>query len=221
MPQPLSAELNPLSGDRLTGLWKYSTAPREGKRRFDLPLSEITSQGPWSAEGNALLGEALAWPLATAGGTTGEWSPPSEAEIPLSDSDMIVQCGRFIRHGRLLRGDHDLRIRMPIIDGLADNLDKARRQWLRALLLDAQNRWRMVRILCDEPHCSVEAEIDLTGAPHGAIPGMMRIGTDVLRGLVSWLIDSVDLLADNTVPLAAPQICPVRKHLPMTERKNK
>ncbi len=221
MPQPLSAELNPLSGARLTGLWKYSTAPREVKRRFDLPLSEIVSQGPWSPEGNALLGEAMAWPLATAGGTTGEWTPPPEAEIPLSDSELIVQCGRFIRHGRLLRGDRDLRIRVPIIDGPAYGLGKARRQWLRALLFDAQNRWRMVRILCDEPHCSVEAEIDLTGAPHGAIGSMMRIGTDVLRGLVSWLIDSVDLLADNAVPLAAPDICPVRKHLPLTERKNK
>lgn len=222
IPQPAGADADPLSAKDLTGLWKYFTAHREIKRRFDLPLSAIGSQEPWSVEGNAMLGEALAWPIATAGGAVdGEWTPPPESEISLSDSDLIVQCGRFVRHGRLLWGDRDLRIRMPIIDALSDDLGESRRKWIRATLLDAQNRWRMVRILCGGPHRGIEAEIDLRGAPHCLIHNMMRVGTNVLQNLVSWLIDSVDRLADQAAPLEAPDICPVREHLHLTERKDK
>ena len=220
IPQPVGANVDPLSGERLAGLWKYSTSHREVKRRFDLPLNAIATQDLWSVEGSELLGEALEWPIATADGAPGEWTPPTEAEISVPDSDLIVRRGRFIRHGRLIRADDGLRIRMPLLDDLSDGLSESRRRWLWATLIDAQNRWRLARIIArDEPQRNVYAEIDLTGAPHELIHSMMRIGADVLRDLIAWLIDSVDLLSDETEPLAAPDICPVHEHLHQTERK--
>jgi len=207
MPQPSKVDVDPLSGEPLAGLWKYCTAGPEIKRRFDLPLSLLGAvQEPWSDQASKPLAEMLAWPIATAGGAPGKWEAPGETQIPLTDNDLIVRRGRFVRHGKLVRGDHDLRVLMPVIDRLPDDLPAPRQQWIRATLLDAQNRWRMIRILGGGPQQAIEAEVDLTGAPHDLIPDLARLSLDVLSGVVSWLIESVDLLADATVPLAAPEL---------------
>lgn len=201
------------------GLWKLTTGHNgDGPRRvFDLPgtaFCQGESQDAFDEEeGTASPFEAsLRWALDTARGSIVEgWQPPSRAEIEtwIPPSGLTVQTARFVRQGTLEHGAGRLALRIPIVPVIPPDLSAARKEWLREILVDAQDRWRMVRIGITE-RAGVDAEVDFSGAPHSALPVVFLKGLESLRWTVRWLVESADFLVNASLACRAIEVCPTR-----------
>lgn len=194
------------------GLWKRVSDGAAVTCCFEMPPSILADlrENDWGEEADRPFEAALDWAASTAGGKAPKgWTPPSAEEMGMAKTEFIVQHGRFVRRGHVVRGQGLLALRIPIVARLPE-LDACRTGWLREVLIDGQDRFRMVRIGLDSPDAAVLAEIDLSGAPHSATGSLIRISLDALRGVLIWLVASVDLLADPTVTARALQVCAVR-----------
>jgi len=192
------------------GLWKCTTEGNESRCRFDLPPEAVLPEDDGYDEAAPAAWEAaLAWAMATADGRTPEgWHAPLLEDLGQPTTEIIVQHDRFVRHGRLVRSDHALTLRVPILGRPRTDLPESRKEYLDELLIDAQNRWRMVRVGLDSPDASVEAEVNLSGAPHAVMETLVRTAKDALCWFVIWLVGSVDLLADPAVASEALRVRP-------------
>jgi hypothetical protein len=191
------------------GLWKLSVDARGAVRCvFELPPSLLAL-----AESDAARFEDVAgWALATAGGKTDKsWSPPAKAEVEswLPDKALTLQVGAIARQGALILDGERLMFRFGIVTGIPESLSAARKAWLRELLVEAQNRWRLVRIGMNG-HLEVQAQVDLTGAPHHALEELVHIGTDALRLVVSSLVEPADFLVNGAAGCRAVEVRPNR-----------
>ena len=194
------------------GLWKLVTDGAELRREFHLPLSVLSVQevlGEGDEEAPDPLEGCLGWASATAlEDIPAGWECPSRDEVEswIPEGGLTLRTGGLVRQGSLVCGSDRLALRIPIVTEVPAALSEARRAWLRALLLDAQDRWRMVRIgiegQADRP--AVVAEVDLSGAPPVVIEALFRISLDALRWVTSWLVRSAGLVADARV---ACRIC--------------
>jgi hypothetical protein len=197
-----------LDPDPGLGLWKRLPGDVPGSVRlgFDLPLSAVHSQ-PEDGLGegpNDLMAECLEWAEATLGGEVpATWELPDRAEVEswIGKGRLTVHAGAFVRQGSLILADGRLALRIPIVTADLDRVSAARRSQLVSLLEDAQARWRLVRLRADlgADFAKVVAEVDLTGAPAGVLPGMVACGLDGLRWVALWLMVSAGLLADASV----------------------
>jgi hypothetical protein len=157
------------------------------------------------------LRELLNWGLATDKGLiTSGWKAPERAEIDtwMSPGALTIQRGPIVRQGRIHLEANRLAIRFPLVTSLPEGLSANRRLWLRELLLDGQNRWRMVRLGLTEQ--GAEAEIDLSGAPPVVLEPLFKASLDALRWVVQWLALSAAFLADPAVACQAWEVCPLR-----------
>ena len=205
------------------GLWKRVEIAEDSgdvRCRFELPPAILDRSDGDEEEGAEPFAAAMAWAIETARGEVpADWTQPSAEDIGMEKDEFVVQHGRFVRQGRLVRGEGLLALRVPILKRSADVEDRPvfdpqasdpRSAWLRRLLVDGQNRWRMVRVGLDSPEALVLAEIDLSGAPHSVAGILVRASLGVLRGIVTWLVAPVDLLADRALAREALQVCAVR-----------
>ena len=191
------------------GLWKLSVDARGAVRGvFELPPSLLAL-----AESDVERFEDVAgWALATAGGKADKsWSPPTKAEVEswLPDKALTLQVGAIARQGALTLDDDRLMFRFPVVHEIPRSLSAARKAWLRELLVDAQNRWRLVRIGMNG-RSEVQAQVDLTGAPHHALEELVPIGTDALRLVVSSLVEPADFLVNGAEGCRAVEVRPNR-----------
>jgi hypothetical protein len=93
-------------------------------------------------------------------------------------------------------------------------LTEPRRQWLRLLLEDAQDRWHLARVgfaRDDEGALSVVAEVDLTGMPGELAEDLFVTGLETLRWVAQWLGEPTDWLADAAVASELLAVCPQTK----------
>jgi len=201
---------DPLRGqlDR-PGLWKLSVDARGAVRGvFELPPSLMAL-----AESDAArFADVAGWALATAGGKAEKsWSPPAKAEVEswLPDGALTLQVGAIARQGALVLDDERLLFRFGIVHEIPQSLSAARKAWLRELLVEAQNRWRLVRIGMNG-RADVQAQVDLTGAPHHALEELVHIGTDALRLVVSSLVEPADFLVNGATGCRAVEVRPNR-----------
>jgi hypothetical protein len=199
------------------GLWK--TLPANGspaQRLFDLPpvaladaddddvLSEIPPEPPLKA--------CIAWAIATAQGRLPEgWQPPPRAEVEawITDAGLTVQFRGIVRQGTLHHSQGRIAIRFPLVARVPENLPEPRRRMLRAVLCDGQSRVRMARIGVG-PGGAIEAEVDLSGAPRGALEGMVGSGLASLRWLVEWLEIADFIASDAASACRAFEVCAMR-----------
>ncbi len=117
--------------------------------------------------------------------------------------------GAIARQGALVLDDDRLMFRFPVVHKIPQSLSAARKTWLRELLVDAQNRWRLVRIGMNG-RSEVQAQVDLTGAPHHALEELVLIGTDALRLVVSSLVEPADFLVNGAQDCRAVEVRPNR-----------
>lgn len=201
------------------GLWKLVTGPNgDGPGRvFDLPKSAL-HQAEWLDEfdeddgATSPFEDALRWALDTARGRVREgWQPPSRAEVEtwIPTASLTVETARFVRQGTLEHGAGRLALRIPIVPAIPTDLSAARKEWLREILIDAQDRWRMVRIGITE-RAGVDAEVDFSGAPHSVLPFVFAKGLESLRWTVRWLVESADFLVNASLACRAIEVCPTR-----------
>lgn len=191
------------------GLWKMvAKEARKGFRReFHLPLGVLAGPPIRTDDAQAQrsrLEACLEWITATAGGELPDgWECPPREEIEswIPHQGLTLRSGPFVRQGSLILAPDRLAISFPIVNELSDEISEIRRNWLREVLSDGQNRWRMVRVgfsgTAGRP--AVGAEVDLSGAPGPVLEDLFRAGLDALRWVVSWLIWPVGLLADARV----------------------
>ena len=186
-------------------LWKAMGPPQEiafGPRRvFELP-PWLMGRGPWlvpDVEPEALQYDVLSWAITTAAGRgVAGWSPPALDEVKawLPGQGLTVQAGALARQGKLIHEPDRLALAFDLAPAVPQ-LDADRRHWLREVLTDAQARWRLARIgLTDDG--ALQAEVDLTGAPHTALEPLFRMALEALRWVVGWLLESVHFLVQGT-----------------------
>ena len=188
------------------GLWKQIRENGGARPVFELPATLLGLDGGCDdeeEEGLDLLVSFMAWAMDTARGKAPRgWEAPQEAEVGswLGPQDLTIRTGGHIRNGRVIRTDHRLAVSFPIVNRVPPDLSPARRAWLDEVLLDAQDCRRMVRLgrRADGDRVTVEAEIDLTGAPLAIVSDLFGAGLDSLRGAVSWLLSPAALVVDAT-----------------------
>jgi len=189
------------------GLWKLVTDGPKVRREFHLPLGVLSVEevlGEGDEDAPDPLEVCMGWVSATAlDDLPAGWECPARDEVEswIPDGGLTLRSGALVRQGSLVCGSDRLALRMPIVSEVHAGLSEARRAWLRELLLDAQNRWRMVRIGIEgEPdHQAIAAEVDLSGAPAVVLEALFRISLDALRWVASWLVMSAGLVADARV----------------------
>jgi hypothetical protein len=102
--------------------------------------------------------------------------------------------------GRIIRSDNRLAVTFPIVSIVPRTLSASRQEKLEALLREAHNNFRMVRVgfrgAKDESRSAV-VELDLSGAPHTAVPSLLRYSVDALHHIVRWAGASAALIVDG------------------------
>ncbi len=192
------------------GLWKRTGNGRRAtaQRVFELPPS-ILARPVWDS---TRFEQLAAWAEATAGGDLDrDWSPPPREEVErwLPDQALTLQVGSIAVQGALTCRDDRLVFDFPVVPRIPEDLPPAREAWLRELLADGQNRWRMVRIgMADDS--AAHAQVDLSGAPHEFLEELVRIGLDALRLVVSTLIEPADFLINGADGCLAVEVPPTR-----------
>jgi hypothetical protein len=123
----------------------------------------------------------------------------------LSPEGLTVQCGPFARQGELICTPKRLALRVPLIFNVCDDLAESHYYWLRNLLIDAQNRWKMVRIgfRYGSSETSVQAEVDLSGAPLSVLSGLFTIALSALHAVAAWVVPSAEFLVEHTADIWA------------------
>lgn len=203
------------------GLWKPVSSAPQVQREFHLPLSVLSAGGSAGEDGEEdeeapdLLEACVAWASATAiDDLPAGWECPARDEVEswIPQGGLTLQAGRLVRQGSLICQRDRLALRMPIVAELSGELSRSRRGWLEEILLDAQDRWRMVRIGMEgQPEQpGVAAEVDLSGAPPVVLEALFTISLDALRWVASWLVKSAGLVADARVGVAICETGPER-----------
>lgn len=200
------------------GLWKMVVPrqPKRPRREFHLPLAAIEAGDAWDDdrdEADDPLRACLDWAAATVEGDVpdGWTSPPREqVEAWIPRRGLVIQSGPLLCQGSLIHEPRRLALSFALAGKLSDEISPARRDWLGRVLVDARNRWRMVRVAVEgEPQRpEVRAEVDLTGAPHGVLEALVPIGLDAVRWVVVWSLWSVAFLSDARVTCRAWEAAP-------------
>jgi hypothetical protein len=114
----------------------------------------------------------------------------------LDPKSLTAQCGPHARQGELVCRPKRLALRFPLVFDVPADLPDTHYFWLRNLLIDAQNRWKLVRIgFRYEPSAtSVQAEVDLSGAPHSVLDGLLTVALSALHGVVAWVVPPAEFL---------------------------
>ena len=192
------------------GLWKVVADRADGLVRceFDLLAALVDGSDVDADGGEALLADCLRWAAQTADGRRADgWEPPPRAEVEswIPAGGLSLQCGRFVRQGTLHHGPGRLALQFPVVLSVPETLSPPRRAWLRRMLLAAQLQWRMVRL--EQPDGgAANAVVDLSGAPHAALPGLIETGLECLRCVVRWL-EPADFVVDAAVASCAIEVC--------------
>lgn len=195
------------------GLWKMvaAQAPKRPRREFHLPLAAIEAGDTWNDDRDDAedpLRACLDWAAATVEGEVpGHWTSPPRAQVEawMPKRRLVIQSGPLLCQGSLVHKPRRLALSFTLAGELPEEISPARRDWLGRVLADAQNRWRMVRVGMegDPQRPEVRAEVDLTGAPHGALETLVPIGLDAVRWVVVWSLWSVAFLCDARVTCRA------------------
>jgi hypothetical protein len=182
------------------GLWRITSGPGSGysRRVFEIApaLAHVGRAGASVEEGT--FRELVEWALATSGGPVpGGWTIPQEGSIDawIPPADLTLRADAHLVQGSVIADEDRVAIRFPLPTVLDGALSPSRSAWLEALLREAQESWRMVRIEVDAEGVAAAA-IDLTGAPHGALECLSRTAVDTLRWVVEWLVPTAAFIAD-------------------------
>jgi len=200
-PDPLASPLG------APGLWKVVAENGHGRRVFEFParvLDDAALDALSDADGEpgAPFEAAIAWALASRRGEVAEgWEAPSDEEARswVGADAWTVVCGSVARQGELVREPRRLSARFPLLHAVPGDLPPARRAWLSKLLVEAERRWRMCRVgVTGAPGAvSVQAEVDLSGAPRVLLEGLLGAALAALQCLVAWTVAPAEVIVDT------------------------
>jgi hypothetical protein len=199
------------------GFWKCINKKGRVHEQFDLPPSvvgkpaEDLDEFDLGDDVTSPLLSMLEWALDTIDGDVPSgWSAPErkDVEAMIPREGLTVQCGVHARQGELLCEPNLFALQFQILPTVPENLAGNRMNWLRHLLFDTQNRWRLVRIgfIENKSGLSVRAEVDLTGAPRAVLPDLVPVALFALRSVVEWVVEPAVFLVNGTDDCSALEI---------------
>ncbi len=183
------------------GLWKPSTA---GGRVFEAPLAAILQRiddaGLDDHPEVAVISMLATWAVQTLDGNgRNGWAPPAVERLNelVPPAALSFRTGSLLEPARLVSRDRALRVQVSL--GRIDPaLSDERRQWVDRLVTDAR-RLRLVRVdirSTGEAATSIEAAIDLTGAPAAIGEAMLPVAVDALRHCFNFLAPTATIVGD-------------------------
>ena len=186
------------------GLWKTILTSAGPRRLFEIPADLVVDEMDEeisSAESQSLE-SFVRWAMHSADNRIPkDWVFPARelVESWLPANALTAQIGAIVRQGKMILTPERWTLRFPILTSVPADLPEARTQWLRELVSDAQNQWRMIRfaLIAESGNGAFVAEIDFTGAPHST--PLFLTGLDGLKHAVAWLVEPAEILADATV----------------------
>ena len=188
------------------GLWKW--VKKSPDRVFEIPAWVISVDGEDDIDesGPASFDAVLRWALESLTGrpsTLSNASQRSMIESWFSRSALTVQGKGFVRQGELHIDEHRTTLRFPIVTELPGDFPAWRWRVLEQLVGEAQRHWAMARIgtTFEAGRTSLIAEVDFTGAPPCQL--LFSAGLDVLRHVIAWLVETVEVLTDPSLELAS------------------
>lgn len=194
-------------------LWKCIRTPAGHMRQmFEFPLWVVASTAPdfddEIEKAVSPLQAMLAWALDTLNRERLDgWRPPTcrQVQSMLPAKALTVQCDAVARQGELVCKPQRLAFRFPILLRIPEDLSEARLYWLRRLLAETQNRWKLVRTGFNSGRIRTAAlaEVDLSGAPPGVLPDLVNIALAALKGAVAWAVPSAAFLIDGAMDSSA------------------
>jgi hypothetical protein len=196
------------------GLWKHIAEGQTGRRVFEFPANAVCrdDEAEWSDDPTpARLDAFLAWALASEkDGVPPGWQAPERTLVEswMHPGDLTVQTGPIVRQGELILTPERWAIRFLIQPVVPADLPFARRDWLRAVLSDAQTRWRLVRLgfASEGENLAVACEVNLTGSP--ASENLFLAGLDGVRHVVRALVETCEVLCDATIASQLLKLAP-------------
>ncbi|HOX04417.1 MAG TPA: hypothetical protein P5555_19325 [Candidatus Paceibacterota bacterium] len=202
--EPIQECAPPLFGP---GLWKTLSNGTPPRRVFEIPswtaLGGQPGEGGQAELGPVPLATLLGWALAVRGGAVpAGWQPPAADVVRswLPPGALTMRARGYVRQTEVILEPARWALRLPILPRLAEDLSEPRRRALEELSVEAQHRWGMVRTRMPGSPCgALEAEVDLTGAPHSE--PLFLAGVDVLRHLFAWLAETAEALGDPSLAI--------------------
>ena len=194
------------------GLWKHVAEPDGStSRTFDVPLATLLARLDVAevdgVDEERVVDESVQWALDTRQGQpVAEWETPTTRRLDeiVPKAALTLRAGANLGLVRFVTTPGRLAVRLPICRAAAE-LTEARRGWLERLLADA-GRLRMVRLglRCDGgPGTTIEAEIDLSGAPPCVLDSVVHVAVDALRAVFSLLATTTTFIAEANCPSVA------------------
>jgi len=171
---------------------------------FEAPLQAIIERiddvGLDDHPGVEAVSLLAAWAIDTLDGRVPSgWMPPSTDRLNelVPAAGLTFRAGPFIEPARLISEKNALRVQVTL--GRIDpTLSAVRRKWVKRLVAESE-RIRLARVgLCeaDDGQVSIEAAIDLTGAPPAIAEALLPIAVDALRHCFTFLVPTTTLIGD-------------------------
>ena len=185
------------------GLWKTVTSDETARRVFDVPLAVMLQRLDDTADvtGPDLACAAVTWALETRDGDVGsDWQPPAPDELSQAapPAALSFRWESLIQQAGFTTGPGMLTLQVTI--GTVDaDLSAARRGWIEHLLIDA-SRLRMARLGLrpgGNGVASIEACINLSGAPTCVRDVLVPVAVDALRSCFSLVVSTATFLGDT------------------------
>lgn len=207
------------------GLWRAVPAPPSrgtARRRrrawscvFEIPPGVANFEGEGEPDEEHPMAELLGWARATSDGTP----PPTAGGVERDEVETWVEpTRRHIRAGgqvvpiELTAGASRLGLAAPALVRIPETLSATRRAWIQELCLEAQSRWRLVRLGIDDD--GVRAEVDLSGAPLRCAQQLFEIGLAALTTASAWALPALAAVVDERVESRLFNQPPARDALP-------
>ena len=186
------------------GLWKPMSSAEGVVAAFDILCEPghigIAGRFDEDLPAESLVLAQINWGMATRESVPHlDWISPARNELDdiITTDALTMQIGLHLCLGRLLHEPDRLALRFPVVGPIAEDLSCTRRGWLRSILLEANSRWRLVRVgFTGANESDIAAEVDLTGAPPAILPDLARMGLDALRWVVGYTIETLSILTD-------------------------
>ena len=147
------------------------------------------------------------------GGTPKGWASPPRDRLDelVPAAALTFRSGSFIEAARLVADDNTLRVQVSL-GRLDSTAPAARREWIN-LLLAGTSSLRMVRVgfrAGDDRGGSIEAAVDLTGAPAPIAEALLPVAVDALRHCFVYFVPIATLIGDAGCPSRLLDTAPSR-----------
>ncbi len=189
-------------------LWKRVGHGTGAHRVFEVPLETTLDRVDTLELDDDPRGQVVSmvatWAEQTIeGGVPRGWAPPPRERLDqlVPAAALSFRSGSFIEPARLVADERTLRVQVSL-GSFDDAMAASRRKWAVELLADVSSL-RLVRtgLRVRLGHgASIEAAIDLTGAPAPIAEALLPVAVDALRHCFVFFVTTATLIGDSGCP---------------------